>query len=80
MRFEAAIHGVAVDKKEESETLQLPETKGTAPPIQSSIEKMMLFQDPSDYAHFSQEEKEVLTAKMMGVHRKVMTKTPVGRE
>jgi len=60
MRFEAAIHGIDLDKT----------TKGSdVPQTQGKQMAGFKFGKPEDYEHMSKEEREKLTQKMMGQHK-----------
>lgn len=69
MRFEAAIQGIDIKKQFRSSS---PTSS-----IQSSTP--YTFGDPSSYANLSPEERQKLTDQMMGSHKKMMKKTPIGR-
>jgi hypothetical protein len=57
LRFQAAIHGAKI--------------KETGPPTtKDNLDKSVpMFGDPKDYESLSQEEREEMTAKMMGKHK-----------
>lgn len=62
-RFQASIHGIDLSKENKQQNTS---TAIEAPKNQS----LPIFQDPKEYNHLSTEEKEELTNKMMGHHRK----------
>lgn len=56
-RFDAAIHGIDLDKA-------LAKTSASSPSTVSSNDGL-IFKDPKEYEHLTQQEKEALTEKMM---------------
>lgn len=63
LRFLAALQGVQVDRPVESKEAGSP----------------MLFKDPREYENLSEEERQKLTDQMMGLHKRAMASTPLGR-
>lgn len=68
LKFQAGLQGVDLDKE-----------LGKAPSTRSSKESQFLFRDPKDYEHLSQEEREELTQKMMGMHKSWARSSPLGK-
>lgn len=66
-KFLAAIQGIDLDKESEN--------KGTNKEKGNTLE----FQDPSAYEHMTDEEKDVLTKKMMGGHMRAAQSSGFGK-
>lgn len=62
-QFLAALQGVKLD----------------SPVVAEETGSPMQFRDPRDYEKMSPEERQELTDKMMGLHKKAMAATPLGR-
>jgi len=69
LKVHAMIHGIDPDKETTpgEKEKDMPITKPGAEPMP------MMFKDPKEYAHLSQEEKEKLTQEMMSKHRGFLT-------
>ena len=63
LEIEAAMHGIDVSKEAESKDPQITTS-------QNMNKEVPLFGNPDEYANMSSEEKEELTHKMMGKHKK----------
>jgi len=62
MKFEASLHGVKLKFKESDENNTFKDKSGVS-------QKLPLFGDPSQYEHMTQEERELETQRMMGLHK-----------
>lgn len=60
LKFQCRIHGIDPDAN------QSPSRKSSQSEANSNVP---LFGDPSQYEHMSQEERDALTARMMGAHK-----------
>ena len=66
-KFLAAVHGIDLDKENRKETaLNIPKNDLT-------------FQDPSEYGHMSDEEKEKLTQHMKSGHMRAVQASGFGK-
>jgi hypothetical protein len=72
MKFLASLVGVDLDKEIRKSPDSSFVDRATKP-------SGTMFGDPKDYEHMSKEERQALTEKMMGAHKRVMAKTPIGR-
>jgi len=73
MRFEAAINGIDVDKASRPSS----NIQSDLPPIQSSNES--IFRDPKEYETMSAVERQKLTNKMLGLHKRALGKSALAR-
>lgn len=67
-RFQAAIHGIDLDKEQSSSKKTQSPTGEQAKDIEEK-QGLPIFRDPDDYDHMSQEERDSLTKDMMKKHK-----------
>lgn len=68
-KFQASIHGIDLNDKEQNKASEQSTDNYKIVPSQKN-QSLPIFQDPKEYEHLSTEEKEKLTQKMIGKHRK----------
>jgi hypothetical protein len=82
-KLQAAIHGIDIDKtmeKKRSTTMEKTASVAAYPELprkEGEVDLPFKFADPSTYAHLSQEEKQALTEKMMGAHKRFLTEQQI---
>ena len=69
MKFEAQIHGAEIQI----------DGKSSVRPEENQLQGMQ-FGDPAEYEKMTPEERQALTDKMMGVHKRVVRTDVVGTE
>jgi hypothetical protein len=81
MKFFAGLLGVDISasEKEEEESGELKSSAPKKPFVPRADMSSTLFKHPSEYAHLTDEEKQELSERMLGVHRQAMRNSPLGK-
>lgn len=74
--MQASLQGIDLDKQLQQGENESPVTSAK---VITSEENLMVFGDPSQYENLSKDEKQALTDKMMGLHKRTMRTTEIGR-
>ena len=77
MKFQARLMGAEISDDPDSTEETAPK-KPRAPRLPFT-QSDTLFKHPSEYAHLSEEEKEELSERMLGVHQRAMRSSPLGK-
>lgn len=67
IKFEAVLHGAEIKDTPQSAT------------VEEKKENVFIFRDPNEYEKMSVEKRKSLTQKMMGMHKRWASETPLNR-